>query len=506
MTYGDIDAGLAAKLEDLRVAIAHGETRMDQFQIARARQDLTEVQHRLELGTDLTVVALVGGTGSGKSTLFNALTDLDFADAGEIRPTTERASACVWGSGADAMLDFLGVSEERRIRRGSLLTDEEPEFRGMILLDLPDHDSVRVAHSVQVSRLVPMADLLIWVLDPQKYADQVLHDGYLATLQSRADSMIVVLNQIDTVPFGQRNAIVEDVRELLAADGLPDVPVVTSSALNHEGLDELRVHLAAAVAKESINARTAAAELSAIAERLSASVGTSEPVVTEATLRPVARQLSSVSGVGAVTDSIRTAGESWKPTALASPEKPAASSISALRDGLVSTMIEGLPHPWADDVKRAVAGPDRLRRDVGQAVSSVPVTRSRTGNAKLLLGLGVFLLLGALAAVVLWVAAPHLLYDSTLGKTLTVAVPALAGLWSLTSASQVRRASASRHADQYETAAGEKLIAVLDDLIVQPGQRVLDEHRATREALARVAIVSDEKLGGDDRGIGTGEQ
>ena len=50
-------------------------------------------------------------------------------------------------------------------------------------MDLPDHDSTEVSHHLEVDRLVELADLLVWVLDPQKYADAALHDRYLAPLR-----------------------------------------------------------------------------------------------------------------------------------------------------------------------------------------------------------------------------------------------------------------------------------------------------------------------------------
>ena len=50
----------------------------------------------------------------------------------------------------------------------------------MVLLDLPDHDSVNADNRAIVDRVVPMADLLVWVMDPQKYADNAVHSAYLA--------------------------------------------------------------------------------------------------------------------------------------------------------------------------------------------------------------------------------------------------------------------------------------------------------------------------------------
>ena len=89
------------------------------------------------------VVALLGASGSGKSSLFNALTQLNFADVGARRPTTSRAAACSWGDDAGPLLDFLGVSSERRIRRDSILDGEDRGSRsGLVLLDVPGYDSV----------------------------------------------------------------------------------------------------------------------------------------------------------------------------------------------------------------------------------------------------------------------------------------------------------------------------------------------------------------------------
>ena len=53
---------------------------------------------------------------------------------------------------------------------------EAGELAGLVLLDLPDHDSTVAAHRIEVDRLVALVDLLVWVLDPQKYADAAVHE------------------------------------------------------------------------------------------------------------------------------------------------------------------------------------------------------------------------------------------------------------------------------------------------------------------------------------------
>jgi len=50
--------------------------------------------------------------------------------------------------------------------------------------------------------LVKLADLLIWVLDPQKYADAALHDRFLKPLAAHKDVMVIVLT---TVPANATN-------------------------------------------------------------------------------------------------------------------------------------------------------------------------------------------------------------------------------------------------------------------------------------------------------------
>ena len=76
-----------------------------------------------------------------------------------------------------------------------------------MLLDLPDHDSTELSHRLEVDRLVQLVDVLVWVVDPQKYADAALHDRYLKPLAGHADVMMVVLNQADRLTRGRSRAL-----------------------------------------------------------------------------------------------------------------------------------------------------------------------------------------------------------------------------------------------------------------------------------------------------------
>jgi energy-coupling factor transporter ATP-binding protein EcfA2 len=205
---------------------------------------LKRAGERLRLSSSHTVIALAGGTGSGKSTLFNALSGATFSPPGVTRPTTRHVHACVWGiQGAAPLLDWLNVQRRHRYARASVLDSGESDLDGLLLLDLPDHDSVVTASMAAVDRLAKLADMVIWVLDPQKYADAAVHNRYLIPLAGHASVFTVVLNQIDTLPPEQIRDCEQDLRRLLDAEGLTDTPVLPVSARTGEGLGDLRALL-----------------------------------------------------------------------------------------------------------------------------------------------------------------------------------------------------------------------------------------------------------------------
>src|SRR5512139_2702801 len=198
---------LADRLDGLATAVQASRGRLDDAVVDPAQEVAERAASRLRLSAEHTVVALAGATGSGKSSTFNALTGLDLAAIGVRRPTTSWTMSCTWGrEGAGELLDWLGVPARHQVVRDSMLDQprEDRDLDGLVLLDLPDHDSTEVAHHVEVDRLVKLTDVLVWVLDPQKYADAAVHDRYLRPLASHKDVMLVVLNHIDEVPADRR--------------------------------------------------------------------------------------------------------------------------------------------------------------------------------------------------------------------------------------------------------------------------------------------------------------
>src|ERR1700722_11952886 len=226
---------------------------------------LKRAGERLRLSGNHTVVALAGGTGSGNSTLFNALSGATFSPPGVTRPMTRHVHACVWGmQGAAPLLDWLGVQRRHRYARASVLDSGESDLDGLILLDLPDHDSVVTASMAAGARLSKLADAVVWVLDPQKYADAAVHNRYLIPLAGHADVFTVVLNQIDVLTPQQVRDCEEDLRRLLDHEGLLDAPIFPVSARTGAGLGELRALLAETVGNNRVVIDRIAADIDAM--------------------------------------------------------------------------------------------------------------------------------------------------------------------------------------------------------------------------------------------------
>jgi energy-coupling factor transporter ATP-binding protein EcfA2 len=281
---------------------------------------------RLSLSRDHTVVALAGSTGSGKSSLFNALANLYLSPVGVRRPTTGVAYACVWGPlfGATGLLDWVGVLPRHRyVRESALDGEDQAALHGLVLLDLPDFDSVERSHRLEVDRLLGLVDLVVWVVDPQKYADTVLHDGYLRQFHQHRDVTVVVLNHADRLAPADVQRCLTDLGRLLHADGLGEVPTFATSAYQPEALVELRTLLEKTVVSRQAALRRLSGDLDAVVANMSGLIG--PPVAEDAVDRNAVRALTAalvpVAGVPVVIEATERAyrqraasAMGWPPT------------------------------------------------------------------------------------------------------------------------------------------------------------------------------------------------
>jgi len=269
---------IGARIDGLDGAAKAARGRLDDGLVDAASDVVDRAAGRLRLSATHTVVGIAGATGSGKSSTFNALTGLELSAVGVRRPTTSWATACVWGrEGADELLEWLGIAPRHQTTRDSMLDsgrrEQQAELDGVVLLDLPDHDSTEVAHHLEVDRLVALADLLVWVVDPQKYADAAIHDRYLKPSVEQQDVLLVVLNHIDTVPEERRQSMLDDVRRLLDQDGLDRVPVLPISARLGIGIPELRAEIARRSAEKQSTRTRIDADIREVAGKLAEANG-----------------------------------------------------------------------------------------------------------------------------------------------------------------------------------------------------------------------------------------
>ena len=264
---------LARQLEGLANALTAGPGLLTETQMASGERLGRQAEERFHLSPEHTTVGFFGATGSGKSSLFNRVVGSEVAHVGVKRPTTFKVTAALWQEGgASELLDWLQVDEV-------FIVGEEP---ALVLLDLPDFDSVARQNRAVADRLVGQVDVLVWVVDPQKYGDRVIHQDYIRPLAHHASTTLVVLHQVDLLDEGERGQILTSLRSLLDADGLPDVRVLAVSAATGEGVDALREEILSIAERQHAAAQRLGADVAKWAEdALAAAAGHSTSTLVE---------------------------------------------------------------------------------------------------------------------------------------------------------------------------------------------------------------------------------
>ena len=256
---GATPADLDARTGALREALDRGGDRLDPDAVAEARAPSWRVPTSgSRLGVEHTVVALAGATGSGKSSLFNALAGIEVATVGARRPTTSEPTAVVWGEGGDALLEWLDVPRRHRTSRESELDGrDQSDLRGLVLLDLPDHDStagVAPARGRPAGR--PGRPAGVGRRPAEVRRRRCCTTRYLRRLAGHQAVMVVVLNQVDRLPDDQ---VHECVDRPAAAAARPTAcrrcRCCATSARTGEGVGDLRDAMGEAVRHHEVVAQ-----------------------------------------------------------------------------------------------------------------------------------------------------------------------------------------------------------------------------------------------------------
>ena len=237
----DLGAALAR-----RASAAPGPTRAARAErLRRHVEDYLRPRAR-DAGAPL-VVALLGSTGSGKSSLFNALAGSDISPSGVLRPTTRRPVTLAHpeDAGPDLLPGLAG-------RDALQLVVDPSAGRGLVLVDAPDFDSVELANRELAVELLEAADLVIFVTTATRYADQVPWT-MLERVRQRGVPLLAVLNRLPP-DSGDAERVVADYAALLrtgrlagagAFGPLAVVPVMEGAL--EPGRDALATHAVAPI-------------------------------------------------------------------------------------------------------------------------------------------------------------------------------------------------------------------------------------------------------------------
>lgn len=233
---------------DFVVSLAEGNVHPEDLDSARSAASAARSRAG-HLGSTM-VLALVGGTGSGKSSLLNAVAGEQIASTSPVRPHTSEPLAWVPADAEPSLrvlLDRLGVEE--RVSHHL--------FAELAILDMTDVDSIATEHRDRVERLMPEVDVVVWVLDPVKYSDPSLHRALIAPLAGSSDRVIFVLNKVDSLDEESLDVVIDHLGRLLAEDGFSH-PVIFEVAADPpdsepRGIEALVAHLTARLDEKRVH-------------------------------------------------------------------------------------------------------------------------------------------------------------------------------------------------------------------------------------------------------------
>ena len=175
------------------------------------------------------LVALVGSTGAGKSTLVNSLVGMQVSATGIRRPTTNSPVLACHPSDAHWFAENVFLPTLPRVRQQGLampgrdgllvLAASEGMPKGVALLDTPDIDSVVAAHREFAHQFLDASDLWLFMTSARRYADAAVWE-LLQDARDRGASLGVVLSRVPPAAAPQLTAHFD---AMLQANGLIDV-------------------------------------------------------------------------------------------------------------------------------------------------------------------------------------------------------------------------------------------------------------------------------------------
>ena len=172
------------------------------------------------------LVALVGSTGAGKSTLVNSIVGAQVSATGIRRPTTNSPVLACHPDEADWFAENVFLPTVPRVRQEGLarsgrdgllvLAASEGMPKGVALLDTPDIDSVVSAHRDFAHQFLDASDLWLFMTTASRYADAAVWE-LLEYAKERGAALGIVLSR---VPPSSGAELTKHFGAMLEANGL----------------------------------------------------------------------------------------------------------------------------------------------------------------------------------------------------------------------------------------------------------------------------------------------
>jgi GTPase SAR1 family protein len=159
-------------------------------------------------GSRPLIVAFMGGTGVGKSSLLNRLAGKTIAKAGIERPTSREVTLFHHNS-----ISINNLPEKLPIEKIKIAQHDDESKKNIVWIDMPDFDSTEQSNKVLVFEWLPHIDVLIYVVSPERYRDEKAWRLLLS--EGNRHAWLFVLNQWDR---GQQ-AQFEDFKQQLGKAG-----------------------------------------------------------------------------------------------------------------------------------------------------------------------------------------------------------------------------------------------------------------------------------------------
>jgi energy-coupling factor transporter ATP-binding protein EcfA2 len=234
----DIDERLAAAAE-----LNEEKSRAERLLQALSWKQCLEPRYPL-------IVALVGGTGTGKSTLFNSLAGRAVSAVGIRRPCTLTAMVFVHHDWEEQFRncpfsrrrkEIVGEATSSEVR---LETHDNADLAGFLLVDTPDVDSVELGNRLVAEDFFFLSDVMVFVTSQEKYGDL---SGQRVREEAKAwgKMTLLVMNKVvSTTAFEDfRKSVAPSERaiaDVIRVERLDSMPELIPGLWRHEGFLALR--------------------------------------------------------------------------------------------------------------------------------------------------------------------------------------------------------------------------------------------------------------------------